>query len=344
MTSSVSSDTPGAFAGHGSFLAATLAAAQPHAAPLRATGDAQLAWLDVGVLRYLPAQADGAGLLLSAGVHGDETAPIEALDALAAALVDGSLQPRRALLLLLGNPAAIVAGRRYVDANMNRLFLPGEAPAGATGERRRARLLMRHAADFLGTQAGAAHLDLHTAIRGSRYRRFAISPGDAGQTPWPARLGAWGIEALVYNPRTRSTFAAWSALHCGARSFTVELGRARPFGRNYPQDLAPFRAGLRAFLRDGDGDPGAAGAAAPRAFAVSREIIKAREDFRLHLDPDCENFTPCAAGTLLASEGSRRYHARDQEHILFPNAAVAAGERALLLLRPDEPGGHRAGS
>jgi len=261
------------------------------------------------------------------------------LDALVAAIAGGQLEPDRELLLLIANPPAVSAGQRYLEHNMNRLFLAGEFPDGASAEHRRAQELMTLARQFLERAAPAVHLDLHTAIRGSRYRRFAISPraADAVPGPWQRRLGDWGVQALVHNSCTRSTFAAYTCGHGAKESFTVELGRARPFRENFPEDLGPFAAGLWRYL--GDSGPPAAPPGEPQGFGIEREIIKESAAFALALPADCENFDPVEEGQLLATDGEIQYRARAGEHILFPNAAVAAGERALLLLRATGPGG-----
>jgi predicted deacylase len=52
-------------------------------------GGATWRWLGAGVLECLPAAPAAASVVLSAGIHGDETAPIEILSALVAAIAGG---------------------------------------------------------------------------------------------------------------------------------------------------------------------------------------------------------------------------------------------------------------
>ena len=72
-------------------------------------------------------------------------------------------------------------------------------------------------------------------------------------------------------------------------------------------------------------------------YRVNQTINRNHEDFQLHFDDDTPNFTDYAKGTLLASEPGREYHAeQDGEAIVFPNANVAIGQRALLTVIPAE--------
>ena len=58
-------------------------------------------------------------------------------------------------------------------------------------------------------------------------------------------------------------------------------------------------------------------------------------DLMLHFDEDTPNFMDYKAGTVLASEPNKEYVAtQDGEAIVFPNAKVAIGQRALLTVVP----------
>ena len=71
-------------------------------------------------------------------------------------------------------------------------------------------------------------------------------------------------------------------------------------------------------------------------FAVSREVIKHSDAFKLHLPADVENFTELAPGFLLAEDiaGTRWLVEEQGACIIFPNPKVKNGLRAGILIVP----------
>ena len=70
-------------------------------------------------------------------------------------------------------------------------------------------------------------------------------------------------------------------------------------------------------------------------FAVHRTINRTQQDFSFPFSDDAENFTGFAKGELLATDGDTLYYADvEGEAIIFPNAHVALGQRALLTVIP----------
>lgn len=166
-------------------------------------------WLADGVLQLLPQRPWRQATIVSAGIHGNETAPIELLLEIVHALSQGRQPLSQALLIVFGNLPAIRASRRYLHNDLNRLFGGRHLRAAPGNESRRAAeleaatLAFYTAADAHGPVA-RAHLDLHTAIRGSRYRQFALLPAREGSTA-PSSIGcsppaAWTRWCAIPNP------------------------------------------------------------------------------------------------------------------------------------------------
>ncbi|HJV85902.1 MAG TPA: succinylglutamate desuccinylase [Noviherbaspirillum sp.] len=277
-------------------------------------------------------------LLLSVGVHGDETAPIEML---AHILHHVAAEPQALavdLMVAVGNLAAIAQGKRFIDVDLNRLFRADRGELGKAAEATRADELMRAAASFLAGADGATwHLDLHAAIRPSLYPTFAVVPAIVGE---PQRemlmqwLGAAGIGAAIVNPASASTFSAFTAEGYGAGSATVELGQIGTLGQN---DLRPFdaaRGAIDAFLRRGKLP---VAPARPRVFRVAQELIKRSDAFRMAFDGATKNFTPMQPGTVIAMDGDTVYRVGPvMEYVVFPNPDVRVGLRAGLMVVEQE--------
>ncbi|AJX33110.1 succinylglutamate desuccinylase [Burkholderia oklahomensis] len=323
----------------GDFLALTLAGDTPRAdAGECASRAVRWRWLGDGLLQLEPADAAlrMQSVLVSAGVHGDETAPIELLSMLVRDLARGALPLRCRLLVALGNPGAMRAGERYLDDDLNRLFSGLHAQRATSREAPRAAELEAAAARFFATAGRARgarwHIDMHTAIRASVFEQFALLPY-TGEPPTRTMfewLGAARIAAVLLHTVKGSTFSHFTAESCGALACTLELGKVMPFGEN---DLARF-AGADAAVRGlVSGRRDASRGPLPRVFTVVDQITKQSDALELFVAKDVPNFTPFAQGTLLARDGDYRYAVRHaEERIVFPNPSVKPGLRAGLLV------------
>ncbi|CAB3778935.1 Succinylglutamate desuccinylase [Paraburkholderia caffeinitolerans] len=330
----------------GDFLAATLAGVRPasesEAQGTCAYGAVRWQWLDEGVLQLEPVHTGGVrgeplkSVLLSAGVHGDETAPIELLSRMVTDLAAGHLALACRLLVVLGNVAAMRAGTRYEDDDLNRLFSGRHARVPQSREAPRAVALETAAQRFFAEASEVPgvrwHLDLHTAIRASAFEQFALLPytGDAPTRAMFDWLADANIAAVLIHTEKGVTYSAFTADACGAVACTLELGKVRPFGQN---DLTRFAQADAAVRRLVSGAQAAEDAPMPRVFTVIGQITKQSDAFALHVAADVANFTPFARGTVLAEDGAYRYVvARDEERIVFPNPTVKPGLRAGLLV------------
>ena len=296
---------------------------------------------DNGVLYFHP-QGDSLqnSLLLTAGVHGNETAPIEIIDQLVTDIFAGKIVVKHNLLIVIANPEAINAGSREVDENMNRLFSSNFThQTDQSNERHRSQRLMELSQGFFNREAvKKIHYDLHTAIRGSVYTQFAISPNAIGMSEADYQyglLGHWGIQAILSTQQKSPTYSSFTANTCGATSFTLELGQVKPFGEN---DLGEFSAVIKGLARSIVGDEDLSMIKNPvKRFSVAVEVIKHTEHFRLCFPGDTVNFTEFDIGDVLATDKGYEYIvANGGERILFPNENVAIGQRALVIIRPED--------
>lgn len=323
----------------GKLLELTLAGREPTEKIQLTREGARLHWLGEGALEVTPTAHDDCGLdlLLSAGIHGNETAPIELLDRLLQAIASGQLIPKARILFLLGNPEAMRRGERYIEQDINRLF-DGRHEQSSGFEALRANDLEHYAAAFF-TKEGRKrlHYDLHTAIRGSKIEQFALYPyveGREHSRAELARLNAAGIEAVLLQRKTGITFSSYTYARLGAEAFTLELGKARPFGQNESVNLDLLEHRLRQVIEHCE--PEHESLDGMQLFAVAREVIKHSDAFQLHLPSDIENFTELEPGFLLAEDiaGTRWLVEEQGTRIIFPNPKVKNGLRAGILIVP----------
>jgi succinylglutamate desuccinylase len=326
----------------GKLLELTLAGREPAQKTQMTVGGVRLRWLGEGALEVRPPEScdNGSDLLLSAGIHGNETAPIELLDELIRAIARGDLKPRARVLFLFGNPEAMRRGVRYVEEDVNRLF-NGRHELGGGPEALRACELERLAATFFSLpDRYRLHYDLHTAIRGSRIEQFALYPfkeGRAHSRAELARLRAAGMSAVLLQNKPSIVFSAYTYDQLGAEAFTLELGKARPFGQNQQVNLTALRTRLEQLI-EGNEPEAPQDLEGLQLFSVAREIIKRTDAFSFNLADDVENFSPLDQGYVIAEDaGDVRWVVEEEgARIIFPNPKVKAGLRAGILIVPAE--------
>ena len=236
-------------------------------------------------------------------------------------------------MLCVGSIDAIAVGKRFIDADLNRMFRDQRGDLAGTFEAGRADTIIAATRDFFdGAGPRRWHLDLHTAIRGSRYPKFAIVPQlivSEARDALLAWLGLAGIEAVIMNPASAGTYSYWTAERHGAAASTVELGRIGTLGQN---DLSQFSAASSALAGLLRGLP-QAGGTAPLVFDTAQSITKLSAGFRMSFGKETENFTPLKKGEVIATDGDTVYTVQhDEEYVVFPNPDVRVGLRAGIMV------------
>lgn len=290
-----------------------------------------------GVLEVIPKHlsSDSKHIILSCGIHGDETAPMEIVDKIISDIQSGFQSVTERLLFIIAHPEATNAHTRFLDMNLNRLF--DEKEYEPSKELDIATNLKQVVTDFYqGTeQQQRWHLDLHCAIRLSKHYSFVVSP----KTRHPVRskalmefVASAHIEAIMFSNAPSSTFSWFSAENYGAQALTVELGRVARIGENDLEKLVAFDLALRDLVASTEAEHMPR---KPTMYRVSRTIVRLHDDFDFLFDDDVENFTAFKHGEVFGHDGDKPLMAKNEgEAIVFPNRHVVIGQRAALMVCP----------
>ena len=306
---------------------------------------------ETGIFRFEPnslISSHPVSLVLSVGIHGNETGPIEMVNQLVKDILSGGLPLTIRLLVVIGNPVSANQATRFCEVNLNRLFngawqhyLNDEEGGNGQDEARRAKRLEQAVSDFYAQDAHDTtrlHYDLHTAIRGSEYEKFAVHPFLKEPVYQYAQFGflaASGIEAVLLSHQPTTTFSYYSYAAHGANSFTIELGKVHPFGENDLTRLDLIRQSLVSLLESAQLAQG--DLSSIKVFAVQDALVKNADDYQLTIADDVKNFTDFSEGYELATSSKGGYRiAKTGDAIVFPNAGVPIGQRAGLVVRPIE--------
>ena len=226
------------------------------------------------MLELTPTGKYNLSLLLSTGIHGNETAPVEIVELLLRALYRAEITLHCRLLVVLGNPPALAQNKRYLVSDINRMFGGRWAQFPQSDETTRAQWLEKVVTAFCRGGETRWHLDLHTAIRASYHVRFGVLP--QRHQPWDEAfltgLATRGWRRW-FSTRRRGTFTHFTCENVGALSCTGAR-KALPFGQNDLTRFAPTHQALRALLaglrRNPPGNPLCA------IGSCSRSRVKAR--------------------------------------------------------------------
>ncbi|WP_412973080.1 succinylglutamate desuccinylase [Glaciecola sp. MF2-115] len=301
-----------------------------------------------GIITFEPTTAaPKKSILLSCGVHGNETAPIEICDKLVDELLSETIVSQHRLMFIFGNLPAMNIGERFVEENLNRLFNDSETRDNV--EQIRAQEIKQEVKRFFEAdvnkpkshaESQRIHYDLHTAIRESKNEKFAVYPFLHGH-PYDKNqlrfLSACAVNTILLSQTPTSTFSYFTSLNYCTHGFTVELGKVKPFGEN---DMASFSHVVRMLeqlITKPEPDLPTLSECPLDIYDVKQVIDKHSPQFTLHFADNIPNFTDFKKGTLLATDGDIEYRTlEDGEAIVFPNANVAIGQRALLTVVPCE--------
>lgn len=312
---------------------------------------AKLNLLARGVVEFVPASIglDTKHIIISTGIHGNETAPIELAAQMVEDIIGGTLQPLHRCLFIIAHPASTNAETRFIDENLNRLFFDGPSTANESSEELKpettesviAKSLKKYVTDFYQDTATHLrwHLDLHCAIRTSQHYTFAVSPHTEHKVRSEALfdfLAGSEIEAVLLSNSASSTFSWYSGHVFAAQALTMELGQVAKLGCNDLSLIEGFRKGLIDLICGSESTSTSSGEdtiTSIKLYRVNRTINRTHEDFSFTFDDKVANFTAFSLGELLGFDGETLLYAdADGEAVVFPNANVAVGQRAALMV------------
>jgi succinylglutamate desuccinylase len=179
------------------------------------------------------------------------------------------------------------------------------------------------------------HYDCHTAIRDSAREKFAVYPFVPNRilpSSQKAFLARADIQTVLLQQQEANTFSSFTSLKQNAESFTLELGKVKPFGANDLKQLVGIDYALRELVA-GEPLPEAAKKQVD-AFVVCHEIEKTSDTWQFYIDDSAANFSSFPAGYTVWTDGEHSYQVQDsEEFIVFPNPNVPVGQRAGLMLK-----------
>lgn len=311
------------------------------------TFEVKVSVVDTGIITFEPKNNESSNvksIVISCGVHGNETAPIEIVNDLVKQLLSGAISLKHRVMFVVGNISAIKQNKRYITDNLNNIFCCSfsKKQVSESYEKKRVKVLESAVRDFYSDEVSSNknryHYDLHTSIRASDYEWFAIHPYSANAKVDKSQLcflKSIEVNTVLFANAPANTFSYFSSKEFNALGFTIELGQVKPIGTNKLSEFTPTYKALTELLSEDDIDYGAFHASDYNLFTMNQRIYKQSEHLMFNFSDEVKNFNTFTKGTLLATDGDISYYAQvEGEAILFPNMHVPIGNRALLTVVP----------
>jgi succinylglutamate desuccinylase len=300
-----------------------------------------------GIIEFTPQKRTSKDIVLSSGIHGNETAPIEICEQLIKGLFDSQISLKQRVLFIFGNLQAIKSNKRFVDENLNRLFGFTNKQNAKTLNKEQIRakeiehfveVFYKNNLETVPLGRNRYHYDLHTAIRESKHEKFAIAPFLHGRSLSKHQLrflNACGINTVLFSRSATTTFSYYTSKFFSAHAYTLELGKVKPFGENDIEEFADFIKNIELLLSFKEIVLKPFNNNDFNLVDVFKTVIRSHEQFNLCFDETLPNFSVLPINTTIAIDNKQAIKVtRQQEAIIFPNAKVAIGQRALLTVIP----------
>jgi succinylglutamate desuccinylase len=275
------------------------------------------------LLGRLGGSAPGPLLVAVGGLHGNEPSGVIAIRRVLERLAELRLPLGGELVALCGNRAALAAGRRFVERDLNRLWTADEVaalraadPAADGAERREQRELLEVLDPLLGPRDAAAErrvflLDLHSTSGGGP--PFSIAGETEGDQRFARSLRVPTILGLKEN--VRGTLLEYFTSH-GHVGLVLEGGQSREPATTRHHEAALWLGLVAAGVLEAAPEIALGphvelldlvSRGLPRAVRIRRRYrIEDGEEFRM--EPGFASFQRVRRGQLLARSNNGREH------------------------------------
>jgi len=268
-------------------------------------------------------------VVFQAITHGDEVGALPALIGVMRELAAGRLRFGGRAHFVLGNPEAALKGTRFVERDLNRVFVD-DAPESL--EARRAQALMPILDDC------ELFIDFHQTSQPAR-RPFYSFPWREDWAAWTRALGgdtAWTTRpaGAIFVPGMRCTDEY--VRDRGAMGMTLELGQSgfTPMAaRRAREEMLTAMSLLDALATDATSlEAAAAARPAPDCFAVVH--VEPFGDPAMALAPGWSSFAPLREGQPLGASSAPALEAAADGEMLFPVYPERTGDGRAVEPRP----------